>query len=448
MLDNNTLYVYSEKATAPWLKYILEEFIRIQGGNFDFILTDNLQADCHIYYGIEVDNKLCIPDKSKVEPSGEVTVLKKDLFIVKDTQNNAGTFGVSYDIFWNAFVFLSRREEFLKERNGKKTQSYSINHPRVDKETFLIPIVNVLFNELESLIVKFYPYLKFSSDSKVNIELSHDLDYISKTIQLRGKQTAFNLYNTIKSLPSFSSFLSGMSQTLKFLLSTPSYWRFNDWVEMENSVKMKSVFYIYSKVGSKNFTSWLIDPSYNINTNDRLKNILKELKQNDFEIGLHGSYYSATDMELQRREKEQLENSLDINIAKGRQHWLRYEELITPAIHNKLFQYDSTIGWNDRIGFRSGVASHYRPYDHFNDKPYSYFITPLVIMDSNLYDYGKHNFEKVLNDCIQLLNGLKNYKNVNVSISWHQRTSAPDYKWHNEYCKLLFEIEKLKKTYI
>ena len=50
----------------------------------------------------------------------------------------------NYDIFWNAFVFLSRLEEYWKEKNKKQIKSYVKNHPRKEKATFDVPVVNNL----------------------------------------------------------------------------------------------------------------------------------------------------------------------------------------------------------------------------------------------------------------------------------------------------------------
>lgn len=42
--------------------------------------------------------------------------------------------------------------------------------------------------------------MSFGKLQKPIIDLSHDVDYINKTIQLRLKQTAFNIFNTIKTI--------------------------------------------------------------------------------------------------------------------------------------------------------------------------------------------------------------------------------------------------------
>ncbi|MCK4822475.1 hypothetical protein KA005_42315 [bacterium] len=162
-------------------------------------------------------------------------------------------------------------------------------------------------------------------------------------------------------------------------------------------------------------------------------------------MGLHGSFYSATDEQRLSEEKATLENAVGTEVQKVRQHWLRYEEITTPQIHNKLFKYDSTLGWNDRMGFRSGIAGRSRPYDHKNKRPFDYMITPQVIMDANIYDYGVQHIERITKKAMDMLTGLRRHKNPYISISWHQRVCNSDYEWHELYEQILLHQGQLKK---
>ena len=193
---------------------------------------------------------------------------------------------------------------------------------------------------------------------------------------------------------------------------------------------------MYVKCKSRSFRSWLIDPSYDIKNNVKLQKKLIDLYKCGFQIGLHGSYNSAINCNQLQYEKDELERILGIKIVKTRQHWLNYSEDTTPDIHNRLFLFDSTLGWNDRMGFRSGIASMYNPYDFKNKKAYDYEVIPQVIMDSNIYDYGLK--QDVFNAAKLVLNRSKKFsKTTCVSISWHQRVCSSDYNWHLFYEELL-----------
>ena len=297
--------------------------------------------------------------------------------------------------------------------------------------------MNHLFDELERFIKQHFPALPFGDRQKSVVELSHDVDYIDKTIQLRLKQTVFNSFNALKAIASPTRCICLAQETLSFFFSNPSYWCFDYWEALEKSYNKRSVFYVYVHTNGKDWKSWLIDPSYDIVTNTKLQRKIKQLIADGFEIGLHGSFCSATDYVKLSEEKTVLEEVAGTKVDKVRQHWLRYEEGTTPYIHNKLFKYDSTLGWNDRIGFRSGIAGRYRPYDHLDNKPFDYIVTPQVIMDANIYDYGADDVEYLTKKAIEMLESVRQFKSVHVSISWHQRVCSSDYGWHTLYEKVL-----------
>ncbi|RLJ03720.1 MAG: hypothetical protein DRP08_03150 [Candidatus Aenigmatarchaeota archaeon] len=434
------LFIVSDLKDNRWLKYILEEFLRINVAEFKIRVCDVDQVDksCGkvIYYYKNCVDKLSIPNRSYTNIRGNILWLSKEIFIIEDTIVNGWEGSCCYDIFWNAFVFLSRLEEY---RNKKRIKSYAKNHPRKEKTTFDIPVVNNLFNEFELFIKNNFPELPFGSKKKPVIELSHDVDYIKKTFQLRLKQTAFNGYNTLKAFKNRSVFIHNAQALLSFLFSNTSCWCFDYWETIEQKYLKRSIFYIYVQTEKKDFKSWLIDPSYDVRADKKLQLKLRQLIYDGFEIGLHGSYHSAADEKRLVDEKDVLENILGRQVEKIRQHWLRYEEKITPVLHNKYFIYDSTIGWNDRMGFRSGCASRYRPYDHAKQKPFQYMVTPQVIMDSVIFDYGAERISLQTKKTLLMIKNIQALKTSHISISWHQRVCNNDYNWHKLYEKILKE---------
>lgn len=437
----NMLYVVTDSENKNWLTYILEEFARVNKARFQIQIISVREVSENtnkIFYTREYIGGCWVVNKSHVVPGAEDVFFKNDLFVISGTTSVDNRAVCRYDLFWNAFVFLSRLEEYLLESRGKRIKSYSFNHPRTNKETFFSPIVNKLFNELERIITNTFPHLEFEISHDSVIELSHDIDYLNKTLQLRIKQTAFNAFNLTRCINEPKRFLGQIYRTTRFLFSTPSYWCFDYWENLEKSVGKKSVFYVYVNAVRRGFRQWLFDPSYTVEQNKRLRDKLIFLKDEGFQIGLHGSFDSARDEYLLQREKEILERCVNCEITKVRQHWLCYQENITPYTHEKLFKFDSTLGWNDRIGFRAGCANSYRPYDHKNQRPFNFFEIPLVIMDANIFDYGYRETNKSKWLMVEkLLGELQCCKTSHVSISWHQRSCNSDYNWHILYESLV-----------
>ena len=436
------LYIATDLENKNWLVYLLEEFRRINGAEFDISVIDIHQKTEGnvLFYCKSFGGSPAIVNKSDVLLSSKTAKVSDDIFIVDGTQTDDSRFEEKYDILWNAFVFLSRLEEYVSANQGRTISSYSFRHSRRDKETFEVPVVNNLFTRLEAIISKHFPDCQFNESSKPVIELSHDVDYIRKTLQFRLRRFGIAIINSIKNIHKPKVFLKHTSSAWKFLIANTSYWCFDYWNDLEKRLERRSTFYVYVKTKSKNIRNWLINPSYDISQNIKLQKTLRALDQEGFQIGLHGSYQSAVDQEALAREKKILENILGHKVEKVRQHWLRYDERLTASLHNKLFKYDSTLGWNDAIGFRSGCASCYRPYDHEAQKGFDFLEIPQAIMDGNIFDHDDDSWEEIIKRAFSLLERLKRCKNAHAAISWHQRSCSDDYQWHKVYEELVGSI--------
>jgi len=424
------LYIQCHIENHAWLNYLLEEFKRIYSAQFDFKLVQEApKSSSFISYSKEQGSDIHLSIQDQLNP--EIQWLDNDLFILEGTFEEKKA-NINFDLFWNAFYFLSRRNEWLTEKEGKGIQSYSYRTNINDEEIWLIPIVNHYFKILKEYLVLKFPNLNFGKGEEPILELSHDLDYIKKTSSLRIKQSAFRLFNGFK-----NGKAKMISNGIQFLFTSADYWNFDFWKKLEASFQMNSVFYIYSKAKKQGAKEWLFDPSYDISTNQKLRDKIKDLSEQGWRFGLHGSFESAKDFELLKKEKEKLEDSLTIPILKTRQHWLRFFEQETPFIHEQLFEEDSTIGWNNRIGFRAGIASKFRPYNHSEQRAFNYFVIPQIIMDSNIFDYGHGKEAEIIQQCKAMILRLAEMTSVHFSISWHPRTCHKEYTWQHAYKELI-----------
>jgi peptidoglycan/xylan/chitin deacetylase (PgdA/CDA1 family) len=106
----------------------------------------------------------------------------------------------------------------------------------------------------------------------------------------------------------------------------------------------------------------------------------RRIAQQGWEIGLHGSYASALDEEILRREKAALEAMLEQPVASVRQHFLRFNIDVTPrAQAGAGFTADSTLGYSQTIGCRAGIAFPF----YWAEAP-ELLEAPLIIHDVGL----------------------------------------------------------------
>ena len=145
---------------------------------------------------------------------------------------------------------------------------------------------------------------------------------------------------------------------------------------------------------------------------------LRKLEHSGAELGVHGSYMSLRDGGLG--------NELEALRAQGftpcgvRAHWLRYagDDLFS-EVARLGFDYDSTVGFVNRVGFRSGASFVHRPYNFAAEAPYPFFEVPLAIMDGALYTHAREAHASPRSLCDRVLDMTDAFPGGGVSVLWH-----------------------------
>ncbi len=102
------------------------------------------------------------------------------------------------------------------------------------------------------------------------------------------------------------------------------------------------------------------------------------------EVGLHGSYPAAEDLDRLAHERALLAQ-LDGPLIGHRYHRLRVDPHRNLAPLARLgFRYDTTLGFPDALGFRAGIAHPFRPWDAARERPADLVELPLAVMDETL----------------------------------------------------------------
>ena len=117
-----------------------------------------------------------------------------------------------------------------------------------------------------------------------------------------------------------------------------------------------------------------------------------------------------------------------------RVHWLLYDAATTPhVLEDAGFDYDSTLGYNDTVGFRNGTAQVFRP-----PGARTLLELPLHIQDGALF--FPHTLD--LSDveawarCMALLDHVTTSGGV-LTLLWHDRSHGPERFWGAFYLHLL-----------
>jgi peptidoglycan/xylan/chitin deacetylase (PgdA/CDA1 family) len=116
------------------------------------------------------------------------------------------------------------------------------------------------------------------------------------------------------------------------------------------------------------------------------RDIMLELAEQGHDVGLHGGYHTALDLENLLYEKHVLEDETGLAITTTRQHWLHWDARVTPHLHEQAgFTADTTLGYNRNVGFRSGTSKPYFFFDVGRDRALNLVELPMIVMDGSVF---------------------------------------------------------------
>jgi peptidoglycan/xylan/chitin deacetylase (PgdA/CDA1 family) len=216
-------------------------------------------------------------------------------------------------------------------------------------------------------------------------------------------------------------------------------WRFAEIVAEENAHGARSTFFVMAGHGHR--ADGAAPESY-----DRLRpRLVETLVETGAEVGLHGSYLAAEDMDRLARERALLAQ-LDGPLVGHRYHYLRVDphRNLVPLV-DVGFRYDTSLGFPDALGFRAGIAHPFRPWDLERNRPADLVEVPLAVMDATLAEerYEGLSAEAAKPRIFSLLDWSAE-NGGGFSILWHpERFDAPSSRgWDRLYFDVIDAVRE------
>jgi hypothetical protein len=155
------------------------------------------------------------------------------------------------------------------------------------------------------------------------------------------------------------------------------------------------------------------------------------------EIGLHG-IDAWIDAAKGQEEMGQITNITGAKNIGVRMHWLYFNESSPVALERAGFSYDSTVGYNETIGYRAGTAQVYKPL-----QAHHLLELPLHVMDTALFYPGYLNLSaEVANRQVGvMINNAIQFGGA-VTFNWHDRSIAPERLWGEFYANLIGKLKQ------
>ena len=190
------------------------------------------------------------------------------------------------------------------------------------------------------------------------------------------------------------------------------YDRVKEWIRIESEKKIKSTYFIFA--GARLFSN---DPKYKLSW---IEKSLRALVGAGCEIGLHNSAggYSGDGVESAADQLRQFGLTC---ISGIRPHYLSVDlPNYWIASQKAGFEYTSSLGFDDRIGYEYGIDLPIVPFDVESDRSIPIVEIPIAIMDCGLMNEKSRSIEFAVEKGRKLIDDTRKRQGL-VVFDWHQR---------------------------
>ncbi len=254
--------------------------------------------------------------------------------------------------------------------------------------------------------------------------------FVSLYDAIKRKSSWSKLWKNWRAVFSLPAVYAGLSE---------DFWNpFKRYREVENG--FRSTFFIIpfkNNSGSVGTNNKNLRRAARYDVSD-VKDEIQGLLLQGCEIGAHG-IDAWRDAEQGGKEFERIHGVTGTSEIGIRMHWLYFNDQSPQILEDAGFLYDSSIGYNDAVGYRGGTAQVFRPIGLKR-----LLELPLHIQDTALFfpDRMSLTEEEAWILIYGLLDNTERYGGV-LTINWHDRSLAPERLWENIFVKIL---EKFKKS--
>jgi hypothetical protein len=241
-----------------------------------------------------------------------------------------------------------------------------------------------------------------------------------------GKKFALCLTHDIDQLT--SSFLTGLLHRLR----SPKYIEKTAHKVMSKVIPLKNfseMMNLEEQYGGKSSFYFLALPEESENSTydiEEISNEMKEITERGWEVGLHGSLEAYNDLSLMTREKEKIERALGKKVIGYRNHFLRFKIPTTwELIRLAGFKYDTTFGYNCKVGFRNGMCHPFFPFNLETNRPIDILEIPMAAQDAFYGSIIGFDLNGAWETMKALIDETERYNGV-ITVLWHNTRMTGD----------------------
>ena len=343
------------------------------------------------------------------------TIEHKGLTALFPTHDKESLF--PFDPFAAMFYLVSRYEEyqpFVRDDHGRFTANLSVSYELniLDK-----PVVNIWALELKNILKEKYPDIQFT-ERIFRFIPTYDIDSAYAYSHKGLVRSAGRYLMDMKELNWYD--ITNRTKTI-FGGKKDPFDTFDLQIEYQKKYNLWPIYFVLFARYSR------FDKNVNIR-NKHFRFLVKRLA--DYAtIGIHPSYYSIENPDYLAFETGKLNEVLNQDISKSRQHFLR---LMMPDTYRNLLDSDITddysMGYAALPGFRAGICSTFNFYDLDREEETKLRIHPFTVMDGTLKDYMDLSPDEAIDHIKVLIDEVKKVNGTFISL-WHNETLSDKKRW-------------------
>ena len=348
-------------------------------------------------------------------------------------------FHLTYDILGLSYWMLARCEEVAppaevldNHHRFPATSSHAFRHGYLER-----PIVDEWLGVLRQVIQRLWPRLPLVQP-QFQVVVSHDVDAPSAFAYGRKRSLvramAVELLKRRDLVKTVSAPWIRLNTKNQLHPSDP----FNtfDWLmDTSEEAGLRSAFYFICGRTDSRFDAQY-EPEHSA-----IRHLMRRIHERGHEIGLHPSYNTFVHPERIAREGQRLqricmEEGIEQSEWGGRMHFLRWQWPTTAYGWEQAgFQYDSTLSYADRPGFRCGTCHPYQMFDPVEQRQLQLIQRPLIVMECSVIDshYLDLAYTRDSLSIFQLLKQRCQFVGGKFTLLWHNShlTTKADYELYS-----------------
>jgi hypothetical protein len=253
------------------------------------------------------------------------------------------------------------------------------------------------------------------------VALSHDVDEPDRYALLGHAWRPWRLRRAPRTLVTESVRLARARRTDP---DPDAYWTFPELMALEARHGFRSTHF-FAVTPFHAAAGALEDVAYDPGA-PRYRRVMAELREGGFGIGLHAGYRAFEDPVRFAHERRALEELAGGEVVGLRHHYwhLGPDEAATLRAHEAAgFRYDSSVAFNDHVGFRRSAGLPYRPFDTAERRALRTWQLPPFCMDGNLF-YASDDVEAAVAAVAALVDEIVTVGGFGA-IDWHIQASLP-----------------------